>query len=206
MTNLLLAMLFAIWLTAVIFLRYARLWLFYYVLGVVGCAYLTILIFGDRLGLETLLAHSVAWSAHWISTMIGIQTRIVDAAPGLLLVLVIVQEIGWTVLHVGVESSGFLEISVLISLLFFYPGWSIMQRTGMILLGGLAIWIANILRMIVIVILLSRFGKEALVLAHMYVGKAFFFTLVIGIFWFIITNRTLKNLRSGRTQAGSMVS
>jgi exosortase family protein XrtG len=163
-------------------------------------------VFGNQLGLEPLLAHSVAWMVHITSNLLGIPTRIFEGAPGVLLVLVIYQDIGWTVLQVGLESSGMLEITVLVSLLLFYPGWTLFHRLRLILFGGIAMWVANILRMLVIVVMLNQFGKEALVLAHMYVGKAVFFVLVILIFWFIITRPTLKQLQKRQSQLRPMIS
>lgn len=194
-------LLFIAWLAVVVFLRYNRVWLLYYVLGTVGSTYWLVLVFGDVLGLELFLAQSVAWTVHLIADMIAIPTRVFTGAPGLLLVLVIAQRVGWTVLQVGVESSGMLEISVLASLLFFYPGWSLLRRAKLVALGGLAIWLANILRMLIIVVMLNRLGKEALVLAHMYVGKAVFFLLALGIFWFLITFATLQDLKLRKAQA-----
>jgi exosortase family protein XrtG len=196
----LILLLFLTWLLAVGFLRYYRIWLLYYIVSAVGCAYWFILLFGTVLGLDSFLAHTVAWTVHYLSNLISIPTRIFEGSPGLLLVMVIAQKIGWTALQVGVESSGLLEIGVMTSLLLFYPGWTIYRRSGMILLGGFAIWLANIIRMMVIVVMLNRFGKEALVLAHMYVGKAVFFLLAVGIFWFLITAVTLKDLEKGRLQ------
>lgn len=205
MSSLLMVLLFVFWLAVVVFLRYARIWLPFYVVGAVGCAYWMILVFSNLLGLEPLLAHSVAWTVHITSNLVGIPTRIFEGAPGVLLVLVIFQEIGWTVLQVGIESSGLLEISVLVSLLLFYPGWSLSRRARLITVGGLAMWCANILRMLVIVVMLNQFGKDALVLAHMYIGKAVFFILVILIFWFIITRTTLKDLHRQQTQIRPVV-
>lgn len=202
----LLALIFVIWVAVVIFLRKARIWLPYYVVSAVGCAYWLVLVFGNQLGLEPLLAHSVAWMVHITSNLLGIPTRIFEGAPGVLLVLVIYQDIGWTVLQVGLESSGMLEITVLVSLLLFYPGWTLFHRLRLILFGGIAMWVANILRMLVIVVMLNQFGKEALVLAHMYVGKAVFFVLVILIFWFIITRPTLKQLQKRQSQLRPMIS
>lgn len=119
--------------------------------------------------------------------------------------MVIFQDIGWTVLQVGIESSGLLEISVLVSLLLFYPGWSLTRRAFLIGMGAIAMWGANIIRMLVIVVMLNQFGKEALVLAHMYVGKAVFFVLVIAIFWTLITRTTLRDLRRQKTSVNPVV-
>lgn len=206
MNYFLIVLLFISWLAVVVFLRRTRIWLLFYVVGAVGCAYWLVLVFSNLLGLEPFLAHSVAWMVHITSNLLGIPTRIFEGAPGVLLVLVIYQDIGWTVLQVGLESSGLLEITVLVSLLLFYPGLSLFHRLRLILLGGIAMWIANILRMLVIVVMLNQFGKEALVLAHMYVGKAVFFVLVILIFWFIITRPTLNHLRRRQSQLRPMIS
>jgi exosortase family protein XrtG len=206
MNTVLLVALFILWLAVVVFLRKARIWLPFYVMGAVGCAYWLVLVFSNLLGLEPLLAHSVAWMVHVTSNFLGIPTRIFEGAPGVLLVLVIYQEIGWTVLQVGLESSGLLEITVLVSLLLFYPGFSLFHRLRLIIFGGIAMWAANILRMLVIVVMLNQFGKEALVLAHMYIGKAVFFMLVILIFWFIITRPTLKYLQRKGSQLRPMIS
>jgi exosortase family protein XrtG len=194
MNTFLLVTLFMLWVGCVAFLRYSRAWLPFYVLGAVGCAYWLILVFSNLFSLEPILAHSVAWVVHILSDLVGIPTRIFEGAPGVLLVLVIFQDIGWTVLQVGIESSGLLEISVLVSLLLFYPGWPFPRRAWLIGIGGVAMWCANIIRMLVIVVMLNQFGKEALVLAHMYIGKGVFFILVITIFWLLITRTTLKDL------------
>lgn len=188
--------LLVIWLAAVAFLRAYRIWLLYYLVGAVGCAYWLILVASNVLQLEPALAHSVAWTVHGVSNLAGIPTRIFVNAPGVLLVLVIVQPVGWTVLHIGVESSGLLEISVLVSLLLFYPGWSLQRRAMLIALGATATWISNVLRMLLIVVMLHGLGKEALVLAHMYVGKVFFFLLTVGIFLLLITLPTLRDVRN----------
>jgi exosortase family protein XrtG len=194
-------LLFVLWLAVVYFTRRFRVWLIYYVLGAAGAAYWIILVIGSALGFETWLAYSVAWTVHTISGGIGIPTQIFEKAPGLLLVMVVVQNVGWTVLQIGVESSGLLELCVLSSLLLFYPGWSWRRRALTIFAGDAAIWIANIIRMLIIVVMLNRFGKNVLVFAHVYVGKIVFFLLAVGIFWYLITFLTLNDLRSSRSLA-----
>jgi exosortase family protein XrtG len=190
----LLAPLFVVWVVAVNFLHRYRIWILFYTIGTVGFVY-WVVVLGSALQLDVRLAQSVAWTVHAISSNVAIPTRIFEAAPGVLLVLVVAQEVGWTALHVGVESSGMLEISVLVALLLFYPGWSLARRVGSALLGSAAMWLANILRMLLIVAMLNRLGKEALVLAHTYIGKGLFFVMAIAVFWFLITFPTIHGLR-----------
>ncbi|GAB4401114.1 MAG: exosortase family protein XrtG [Anaerolineales bacterium] len=198
MVTAIILLLFIIWLGLLIFLHTYRVWLFYYLVGVVGCAYFLVWFLRGPLNFEPALAYSVALTVHSIANLLEIPTRIFENAPGVLLVLVVVQrlgaQMGWTVLRIGVESSGLLEICVLASLLAFYPGWRWQRRTLSVGFGILVTWVANVLRLLVIVILLHGFGKNALVLAHTYIGKAFFFALIIWLYWYLITARALDDL------------
>jgi exosortase family protein XrtG len=180
------------WGAAVLFFRAYRIWLFYYVLAAVGCAYLLALAGRDLLGLDELLGHSVAWSVHLIAGILGVPTRTFAGTPNALMVMVISQEIGWTLLRIGVESSGMLESVVLVSLLLFYPGWPLRRRAAAMTLGLVTTWVANVLRVLVIIIILHTVGKESLVLAHSLVGRTLFFGLTIAIYWYLLTGPTLR--------------
>ncbi len=182
------------WGALVLFLRAYRVWLPYYIVATVGLSYGLILLAGPFLGLETTLAHSVAWTVHILCEWIGIPTRIFRGAPGVLLVLVIEQDVGWTMLRIGVESSGLLELSVLASLLAFYPGWSLPRRMRYLTIGLVATWVANIGRVLLIVVILHYMGKSWLVLAHTYLGKLIFFVCIVAIFWQIITRVSIEDL------------
>jgi exosortase family protein XrtG len=185
-----LLILFFLWLAVVTFLRFYRIWLPHYVLGAVGGAY-WLVIGAKSLGLEIVIASLVASTVSVISNLLGISAKTFDNAPGLLLVLVVTQNVGWTVLQVGVESSGLLEMSALTSLLVFYPGWSHKRRILSVLTGILATWGANIVRMMLIVVLLNVFGKPVLVVAHTFIGKAIFFCITVVIYWVLITRPTI---------------
>lgn len=189
------------WGALVLFLRAYRVWLPYYIIATVGLAYGLILLAGPFLGLETTLAHSVAWTVHTLCTWIDIPTRIFRGAPGVLLVLVIEQNVGWTMLRIGVESSGLLELSVLASLLAFYPGWSFSRRIRYLAIGLLATWAANIVRVLIIVVVLHYMGKSWLVLAHTYLGKLIFFICIVAIFWWLITRVSIEDLYKRQQEA-----
>jgi exosortase family protein XrtG len=176
------------------FLRRYRIWILYYLLGASGLAYLLTRLLTQVIDVRTWLATSVASSVHFILGLTQIETQVVQNAPGILLVLVVTQRIGWTILQIGVESSGLLEMVVFTSLIAFYPGWSSLQRVTRGALGLLLTWGANILRMIVIAALLHWFGKEVLVLAHTFIGKLVFFVLTLAIYWALITFPSLNDL------------
>ena len=184
-----------LWLAAVIFLRHYRIWILYYLLGTVGLAYLLVALVVKLLNAELLVAHSVALAVHDTLNVLNIPTEIFQNAPGVLLVLVITQSVGWTVLQIGVESSGTLEMCVLVSLVAFYPLWTWKRKLSLAVIGVAFTWLANVARMLVIALMLHFFGKGVLVLAHTFIGKAFFFITIIVIYWFLVTISSLTEIR-----------
>jgi exosortase family protein XrtG len=185
-----------VWLFLVIILHQKRIWIFYYLLGTIGLSTLLVLVNRNLLHSEILLAQSVAESIHYLTGLLRIPTQIFEEAPGLLLVMVVVQRVGWTALQIGVESSALLEISVLLGLIAFYPGWQLKDRLWRALAGIALTWLANLLRMLMIVLMLHFLGKEVLVLAHTLLGKLIFFFCTIAIYWYLITAPSLKLIRS----------
>lgn len=173
-----------------------RIWLVYYVVGAVGLALLVI--WGGRgvFPLELWLKESAANAVHLIATGMGIETRIFSGAPGSILVLVIPQSQGWTLVEIGVECSGLLEEAVLIGLVSFYPGWSRRQRAGWLAVGAAATYVGNLARVLFIVVTLHYLGKDTLFLAHTLVGRVFFFLIVVAIYWVIFTQPTLRQIRA----------
>nr|WP_255604047.1 exosortase/archaeosortase family protein [Oscillochloris sp. ZM17-4] len=189
-----------IWGGVVLFLRVYRVWILFYVVATIGCAYGLTMLARDPLNLDLLLGQSIAWSVHQLSVPLNLPTRIFAGAPTSLLVMVVSQDVGWTLLKVGVESSGLLEMIVFISLLLFYPGQSRAQRARAILIGCGLTWIANVLRVLLIIAMLQLFGKEALVIAHSLVGKGVFFILTISIYWYLLTAPTVRMLGRENSQ------
>ncbi|GAB4501178.1 MAG: hypothetical protein Fur0035_07190 [Anaerolineales bacterium] len=185
-----LILLFILWLAAVIFFRVYRIWLPYYALAAIGSAYWMVSV-ANAWQLQVSLARLVAFSVSQFSGFLGIATQTFENAPGLLMVLVITQNVGWTVLQIGVESSGMLESIVVVSLVLFYPGWSSARRIFSVLAGLFMTWGANILRLMIIVVLLHWLGKPVLVIAHTFLAKAAFFGMTVAIYWFLITRPTV---------------
>ena len=186
--------LFLLWVALVFFFHRYRIWLLYYLAGAAGLAYWLTYLCYQVFSVEPLLAQSVAWAVHQATGLFGVETRVFENAPGVLLVLVLTQRVGWTVLSVGVESSGLLEMVVLASLVAFYPGWNWQQRTGRALLGVMLTWVVNIVRMLLISVMIHNWGKEALVLAHTFAGKLIFFVLTVLIYWLLLTLPSLNTI------------
>lgn len=182
-----------IWLVAVVFFYWNRIWLLYYLVGSIGLAFIIIFV-GRELFLESAMENAVAVSVHRVCDIFGIPTKIFEAAPGALLVMIITQEIGWTVVQVTIECSGLLETGALAGMVLLYPSWSLRKRLFLTIIGVIAVFIANIIRLLFIVDILHHTGKNSIFISHTIAGRAIFFIIIVGIYWWIITRPTLKDV------------
>ena len=183
-----------VWAVAVYFFYKNRIWLFYYLLGSVGLAFIIIFV-GRMVSLEMFLEVTVANTVHQACNLVGIPTRLFQASPGSLLIMVIGQDVGWTVVQVTIECSGLLEIAAMMGMMLMYPGWSLGKRAVLTAIGTVTIYIANILRLFMIVEVLHTMGKGSLFISHTIVGRALFFIIVVFIYWYIITRPMLNDVR-----------
>jgi len=182
------------WVTLLLFFRSHRNWLPYYVLGSVGLAFVLIGV-GHSSPLEGFLQTFTALSVHQLTVITGVETRLFPAVPGALLVLVIPQNMGWTVLNIGLESSGLLEIGVLTGMVGYYPGWTLRRRLLTISIGVIATFVANVVRVSFIVACLHWGGKDLLFISHTVGGRLIFFVIVVLIFWFVLSLPTLRTVQ-----------
>ena len=184
----------AAWLLLLIFFRSHRNWLPFYVVGSVGLAFVIIGVARSLIPLEVVLKILTAQSVHQIANLAHVETRVFPGVPGALMVLVVPQNQGWTVLNIGIESSGLLEIAALTGMVGFYPGWSLRRRLGAVALGITATCTANVVRVSFIAASLHWGGKDLLFISHTLLGRAIFFVMVVAIFWFVLSLPTLRTI------------
>ncbi len=196
MTLTLLLLAAGLWLAAVLFFRRDHIWLAYYGVGAVGLAFLVIAAGRSVLPAELFLKGSTAYNVHTIAGWFGVETRIFTATPGSILVMVIPQRQGWTMVEIGIECSGLLEEAVLIGLLWFYPGWRLLPRLGWVTFGVLATYVGNLIRVLFIVMTLHAWGKASLFVAHTVIGRIIFFFFIVVIYWAVLTRPTLWQVRA----------
>ena len=185
----------AVWLLVVYFFYRNRIWLLYYLVGAIGLAFIIIFV-GRAFFLEAAMEQVVAQTVHQICNLAGIPTKIFESAPGALLVMVIAQDIGWTVIQIGIECSGLLETSAMLGMVLLYPGWAWGKRLVLTAIGVITIYFANIIRLFFIVEILHHGGKDTIFISHTIAGRAIFFIIVVGIYWFVITRPTLSTIRN----------
>ena len=184
----------AVWLLLLLFFRSHRNWLPFYIVGSVGLAFAIIGVGRSLIPLESMLKSVTAMAVHQMAVLAHVETQMFPAVPGALMVLVIPQNLGWTVLSIGVESSGLLEMAVITGMVGFYPGWSLHKRFWAIAVGLVATYMANVVRIAFIVSSLHWLGKDVLFISHTVLGRAIFFVMVVAIFWYVLSLPTLRTV------------
>ncbi len=85
-----------------------------------------------------------------------------------------------------------MEFSVLIGLVMFYPTFTFIKKLRETLFGLSAVYVINVIRLMIIVTMIYGLGEGVTFIAHAVVGRLFFFISVIVLFWYIITRPTLE--------------
>lgn len=182
----------AVWVVVVRFFWRAGAWLPYFGAGAAGCAFILVVLLRDFLPGETVLRVATANAVNSVAWALGVHTRVTAADPGDLLVVGVPHHNEWTMLSIGIECSGLLEIATLFGLVLFFPALPLPKRLLVLAAAMGLTFAANIVRMLVIVMAVAYGGQSTLEIAHVVLGRAVFFVLAIGIYWFAITRPTLN--------------
>lgn len=182
-----------IWLVITVFFYRNRIWVFYYIWGSVGLCCLIILLFHGSL-VEYRLEHYTSLILHHLLGYLDIMTYIFDKAPGTLLVLIKVDN-SWTTIAIDIENSGFLEMCIIFGLIMFYPVYRWRKRIAAALLGVVTVYAINLLRLIVVIFLIHKGGRDMSFIAHTLIGRLLFFLLVVALYWKLITQATLQKIK-----------
>lgn len=176
--------------------RKKRWWLSFYLSSSIT-VFLTIISFFLITGYDTSVMAVEAKSIAYVSNILGIPTSFLPPNA-----FIFPDPTGWSVFGIGFECSSIIEISVLISLLMFYPGYSWKRKVRYMLIGATATYAANIIRMMSIIYIVNIFGKSWVYVAHAIIGKLIFFAFVVILYWYLLTKPTLEivrnNIKSGK--------
>lgn len=184
-----------VWAVLVWFFWRSGAWLPYYLVGSAGSAIL--IVFGCReLPVQAWLQASTAHAVQFTSAFIGVQTTTRHLPAGDLLVVGFSHGHQWTNMTIGLECSGLLEGAALCGLVAFFPAYTMKRRALIMGIALAATFVANIIRVMVIVGVVAYIGQAWLQFAHVVLGRMVFFALAIGIYWFAVTRPTLRTVGS----------
>ncbi len=192
MTSRLLAVLiiFPIWLILIILFRKYRQWLFYYLFGAFGLT-LMLIFLAEYSGLDQILVNITSYHVDLLA----------KAFPNINIELmsngrfqIFRPDGGSDILKLGIECSAIVELSILISLLIFYPLFSLRQRLLRITFGLVVTYVINLIRVMIIVLMADKFGSDYIFVAHAGVARLFFFVCELILYWYLLTKPTVKSV------------
>jgi len=163
-----------------------RIWLLYYLVGAFGFT-LIVVVVALNLGVERHVERVVMVTLQMLLSPFDVRIQMFSGNA-----LLVPDPTGWSILTVSIECSALIETSVVTGLILFYPGFSRARKVSSAIVGVIATYLSNILRLILIVFLVYVFGKSITFLAHAYVGRFFFFATVVVIYWYLFTRPTLS--------------
>lgn len=175
------------------FLRYHRIWIFYYIWSAVGFTIIAILLLRSSAA-EYAIEYVTGLALHHCLDLMGIKTYIFDKAPGTVLVLLALEN-SWTCIDIDIECSGLLEACVLLGLLLFYPGLGLLRRLWYGIAGLSGLFVVNLVRLLSIVLILNSSGRDSMYIAHTLIGRLVFFLLIIVVYWYVFTRPALAQVR-----------
>ena len=169
----------------VIFFRRYRQWLFYYMVGAFGLT-LIIIFTAKVLKGEPVLAFAHLYPLNSFLNILGIKAKVFY--PSMILVS---DPFSFSLLNITIECSSLIEFSVLAGLILFYPVFRPVQKGLLLLVGTVAIYLLNLIRILIIASLVHFYGPPMVFASHAIFGRLFFFLGIIIVFWHIFTRSSL---------------
>jgi exosortase family protein XrtG len=174
-----------VWAGALAQLRRKRHWLSFYALGALGTV-LAALFLAQALGLDTRLEGLEASHVAALAALLHINVAALPPSG-----LAIQNHVGWGVFDIGIECSALLEMAALVGLVGFYPAFGRGRKGALVATGVAATYAINVARILLIVGMISALGTGWVFIAHAVVGRVFFFTGVVVVYWLLVTTPTV---------------
>lgn len=169
-------------------LRKRRLWLPYYALAVFGLTF-TLVFFARETHFDALMSFWEMNQAHFLARWLEISTKVVGSGS-----IAIKSSSGWSILSIGLECSALLELSIFVGLILFYPTFKKIKKIAFLIIGLFGTYLINLFRILLIIILVVVYGPTVVFVAHAVIGRLFFFTAIVFLYWYLITLPTLRFL------------
>ncbi|MGX6428723.1 exosortase family protein XrtG [Levilactobacillus yonginensis] len=173
------------WLYAISVLKRAHLSAYYFIVGSVGLFFILIAI-GNPYWVW-FLTHSVINGIAWVSDLTHWSS--VHTKYG---IVYIVNAIRPVTMSIDYECSGIIETTAFVSLLAFYPTYGRQEKLFYLALGTLWVYLANVIRLLLVVILVHFGGANWFFTAHTIIGRLVFYCLIIMLYYNVFTYSQLS--------------
>ena len=100
-------------------------------------------------------------------------------------------------LYIDYECSGVIEMMAFVALLAFFQVYDIWQRFAVGILGCIAIFFSNVIRITVICVIIMVWGNDAYYIAHTIVGRIVFYILAVLLYYYVFTHAQIIRQKIG---------
>lgn len=90
-------------------------------------------------------------------------------------------------LFINYECSGAIETFAFESLLIFFPIYTSVEKTSLMIIGALWIMVANIIRLLFVITTIQLGGIDHLFFVHSVVGRLLFYIVIIALYYTVFT-------------------
>lgn len=100
-------------------------------------------------------------------------------------------------LYIDYECSGIIEMMAFVSLLAFFEVYDIWQRIIVGVIGCIAIFFSNVIRITVICTIIRFWGNSAYYFAHTIIGRIVFYMLAVVLYYYVFTHAQIIRQKIG---------
>lgn len=100
-------------------------------------------------------------------------------------------------LYIDFECSGVIEMLAFLSLLWFFPVYELYEKIVVSIIGVMAIFIANVLRIFLICLLIYLFGNQIYFFAHTIIARIFFYGCSVILYFYVFTKPQIVRQKVG---------
>lgn len=171
-------------------LRRAKLEFWYFLIGSAGVFMISMLF------IRPILINPLIQAVTMITGNIGEMLNLFEGYPEYAL-LFVENKSGAISLIVDYECAGIIEMAAFFSLLMFFPAYLRMEKILVGICGGLYLFFANVLRLVVICVTISIFGNDAYFLVHSVIGRIIFYGLSMVLYYVVFTKTQIIRQKVG---------
>ncbi len=103
-------------------------------------------------------------------------------------------------LYIDYECSGIIEMMAFVALLAFFEVYDIGQRIIVSLVGCICIFTFNIIRIMVICVIIYKFGSGSYYVAHTILGRIIFYSFTVILYYYVFTRQQIIKQKVGGFQ------
>ena len=169
-----------VWIYLLSVLKRSGITSFYFLLGSVGLFFIIIAL--SKPYIVWLLTQAVINGINTITGTMGMTHSFVKYG-----ILYISNPGSPVTMSIDYECSGIIESAAFIGLVTFYPVYARKEKLFYSLMGVIYIYLANIIRIFIVVVLVHFGGSSVFFMAHSIIGRIIFYCLVIILYYNVFT-------------------